>query len=43
MSILLTACGSKGDLYQVNEPNSVDKTVVEDSQLSTQELKKKQP
>lgn len=45
MSILLTACGSKGDLYQVEEPNSANKTSIEYShnnfQQSIKEPKKK--
>ena len=36
MSMLLTACGSKGDLYQVEEPISVNKSPTEGSQPTTQ-------
>lgn len=54
MCLLLTACGSKGDLYQVKEPDAVKKTSAkstyqnfqkntkQQSQPSTTELKKKQ-
>lgn len=34
--MLLTACGSKGDLYQVEEPITVNKSLTEGSQPTTQ-------
>lgn len=36
MSILLTACGSRGDLYQVEEPISANKTPIKGSQQMSQ-------
>jgi len=42
MSILLSACGSKGALYQEQELEIEQKTTTEKSQESTEEPKKKQ-
>ena len=41
--LMLTACGSKGDLYQVVEPEVVPNTTVSAPQTSDSETKKKQP
>lgn len=41
ISILLSACGSKGDLYQVEEPEAVQKTTLNESQQRDEETKKK--
>jgi len=42
MSMLLFACGSKGDLYQVAEPEAAKKITVDESQHSDEETQKKQ-
>ena len=41
MSMLISACGSKGDLYQVAEPDTGQKTTVKDSQEIIEESKTK--
>lgn len=41
ISILLCACGSKGNLYQVVEPEAVQKTTLDEPQLRNEETKKK--
>ncbi len=44
MSIILSACGSKGDLYQVVEPTleqSAESTETEGSQQKNIDIKKK--
>lgn len=41
MSILLCACGSKGNLYQVSEPEAVQKITIDESQQRNEETKKK--
>lgn len=38
----LSACGSRGDLYQVNEPETAQKITSIESQPSTEKPKKKQ-
>jgi len=43
MSILLTACGSKGDLYQAKELDITKEDSAEKFQQSPEEPKKKQP
>jgi len=43
MSILISACGSRGDLYQVQEPEKVQKATAEESQQASEKPKKKQP
>lgn len=40
--MLLFACGSKGDLYQVAEPEAAQKITVDESQHSDEETQKKQ-
>ncbi len=42
MSILISACGSKGDLYQEQELETEQKVTTEKSQHSTEEPKMKQ-
>jgi len=41
MSILLCACGSKGELYQVDEPEAEQKTTQDEPQQRNEETKKK--
>ena len=41
--VLLPACGSKGDLYQVLEPQAAQNSQVKDSENMTEETEKKQP
>ena len=41
MSLFLTACGSKGDLYQIVEPESEQSIMVKESQLNNVDTKKK--
>ena len=44
MSIILSGCGSKGDLYQVVEPKSVqsaESTVTKSPQQQNTDIKKK--
>lgn len=41
MSVLLSACGSNGDLYQVAEPEIVQETTENESQQLNEETKKK--
>lgn len=43
ISMLISACGSRGDLYEVAKPEVVQKTVVKPAQLSNEDNKKKQP
>lgn len=39
--MLLCACGSKGNLYQVTEPEAVQKTSQDEPQQRNEETKKK--
>ncbi len=41
LSIVLSACGSKGDLYHDEEPEKVQQTTVEEPQKNNQKTKKK--
>jgi len=41
MSVLLSACGSKGDLYQVVEPESEQSTTVKEPQEKNKDTNKK--
>jgi len=41
MSVFLSACGSKGDLYQVVEPESEQSTIKKESQIKNKDTKKK--
>lgn len=41
MSALLTACGSKGDLYQIVEPEPEQNIIIKDSQKKNNDIKKK--
>lgn len=41
MSVLLSACGSKGDLYQVVEPESEQSTTVKEPQKKNKDTNKK--
>ena len=41
MSMILSACGSKGDLYQVAEPETEQKTTTKNSQQRIEESKTK--
>ena len=41
--MLVCGCGSKGNLYQVTEPEAVQKTTVKEPQQRNEETKKKQP
>ncbi len=43
MSILISACGSRGDLYQVQEPETAQIATTEESRNTAEEPKKKQP
>jgi len=42
MSILLSACGSKGDLYHAQEPETVQPATAGESQQKDEKPKKKQ-
>ncbi len=43
MSILTSACGSKGDLYQAEAQEITQNSTVDKPQQSTDKIKKKQP
>jgi len=43
MSVLLSACGSRGDLYQAQEPETAQIATTDESKQTTEEPKKKQP
>lgn len=43
MSILLSACGSKGDLYQDEELKTAQETVSKEPQPNNENSEKKQP
>lgn len=41
--MILSGCGSKGNLYQIEEPEAAQKVTVKERQQNTEEPKKKQP
>ena len=43
MSFLLMACGSKGDLYQAEEKETLNETMIQATNKGNEEPKKKQP
>jgi len=43
MSVLLSACGSRGDLYQAQESETAQIATADESEQTTEEPKKKQP
>jgi len=43
MSILISACGSKGDLYQDVEPETALEATIKEVQSNNEDSKKKQP
>ena len=43
MGLLLCACGSKGNLYQANEPEIAQKNVIAKPQSNSENSEKKQP
>ena len=41
MSMFMSACGSKGDLYQIEESEETQQVIAEDSQQSSDKKEKK--